>query len=65
MNTHLARESNSHEPGGVLSQAGFPDAAPRRWDDQIFENRLKHALQSVPRKPRSQASPRSTPRSVK
>ena len=59
------KESFPSAEGGVLSQAGFAEPAPRRWDDQIFENRLKHALQSVPRKPRPQASPRSTPRSVK
>ena len=55
MNTHLARESNSDEPGGVLSQAGFPDAAPRRWDDAMFEARLKTAVSGRP-------TPRPTPR---
>ena len=29
----------------MLSQAGFPEPAPKRWDDQMFENRLKQALQ--------------------
>ena len=55
VNTHLARESNSDEPGGVLSQAGFPDAAPRRWDDAMFEARLKTAVSGRP-------TPRPTPR---
>ena len=56
VDTPLARESCA-EAGGVLTQAGFPDAAPRRWDDQQFENRLKQQL-SVDRprpKPRAKA----------
>lgn len=38
VDTVLVRESYD-EPGGVLSQAGFPHPAPKRWDDQLFENR--------------------------
>lgn len=43
-NQNSYRESNPGEPGGVLSQAGFPEPAPKRWDDQLFESRLKHAI---------------------
>ena len=40
------RESYPTEEGGILTQAGFPEPAPRRWDDALFENRLKHLLNS-------------------
>ena len=43
VDTPLARESFP-EPGGILNQGRFADAAPRRWDDAAFENRLKHAI---------------------
>ena len=63
------RESYAAEEGGVLSQANFPEPAPRRWDDQVFENRLKHALSQTVSKPKktpgagpSSATPRSTVR---
>lgn len=39
-----ARESYPTKEGGILTQAGFPEAAPKRWDDQLFENRIKHML---------------------
>ena len=57
------RDSNTHEPGGVLSQAGFPEQGPRRWDDQMFEMRLKHRISdsaNAGRTPRSAAN--RTPR---
>jgi len=45
VNTALAGESSTL-PGGVLNQSNFPEAPNRRWDDQIFENRLKQAISS-------------------
>jgi hypothetical protein len=59
VNTPLARESNATEPGGVLSQVGFAEAPARRWDDQMFENRLKHALGNTNRRKIVAPSPRS------
>lgn len=40
------RESFPTEEGGILTQAGFPEEAPRRWHDKLFENRLKGVLAS-------------------
>ena len=58
------KESYPAAEGGVLSQALYAEAAPRRWDDQVFENRLKHALQaSAARK--KPPTPRSAARSFK
>ena len=37
-------ESHPREDGGIMNQSNFPEQAARRWDDQLFENRLKHQL---------------------
>ena len=47
--TPLAGES-CPEPGGVLNQANFPEAAPRRWDDALFESRIQKLIS--PRDPK-------------
>ena len=41
VDTPLAGESQPRELGGVLNQSNFPEAAPKRWDDKLFETRLK------------------------
>ena len=53
VDTPLAGESFPRQTGGILNQDNFAAPAPRRWDDQAFENRLKHALSSGAHTPRA------------
>ena len=52
--------SLADEPGGMLTQSGFADPAPTRWDDKLFVNRIQRDMvrqrvdkfaQKVQRKP--------------
>ena len=48
VDTPLAGESQPRELGGVLNQSNFPEAAPKRWDDKLFETRLYAKLAPPP-----------------